>query len=115
LGNIGLSADSTYPCVFTVTGLPTVPTVGNAYPIVEPSYALTYTNYPTQAEVNAVKGLFSFILGNRTTLPIGANDQIAQAAGAILLGRGTTPNLNNPLRTQARTCINSAKVGVGSN
>jgi hypothetical protein len=114
LTNISLVADSTYPCVLTVTGLPDVPTVGNAYPIIVPSYALTYTNYPTQAEVNAVKGLFSFILGNRTT-SIQTNDQIAQQAGAVLLGKGTTPATNNPLRIQARACINSAKVGIGPN
>jgi kumamolisin len=114
LANIGLSADPTYPCVLRATGLPVVPTVGTAYPIITQAYALTFTNYPTQGEVNAVKGLFSFILGNRTT-PIQANDQIAQAAGLILLGQGTATSTINPLRSQARACINSAKIGVSSN
>jgi ABC-type phosphate transport system substrate-binding protein len=97
LGNINLSANATYPCVLTTTGLPTVPTVGTAYPIVTQSYALTYTNY-TQAEVNAVKGAFSFILGNRLT-PIQSNDQIAQATGLVLP--------SNPLRIVERGCINN--------
>jgi ABC-type phosphate transport system substrate-binding protein len=113
LTNITLAADSTYPCVLTVQGLNVAPTTANAYPIVTQTYALTYTNYPTQAEVNAVKGAFSFILGNRTNV-IQANDQIAQQSGFILLGRTLAPNgaislaAINPLRTTARNCVNSA-------
>jgi predicted extracellular nuclease/ABC-type phosphate transport system substrate-binding protein len=110
LANVGLSANTTYPCVLSVTGVPVVPTIGNAYPIVTQSYSLTYSKYATSADVNAVKGLFSFILGNRTT-PIQANDQIAQQAGFILLSKGTANNTINPLRSQARACINSAVVG----
>jgi YD repeat-containing protein len=114
LGNIGLSVNATYPCVLSVTGLPVVPTVSSAYPIVTQTYALTYTNYATQAEVNAVKGAFSFILGDYAT-SIPANDQITQASGLVLLGKGTTTSTINPLRSQARACINSAKPAVGSN
>ncbi len=114
LGNIGLTTNPTYPCVLSISGLPIVPTVSTAYPIVTQTYALTYTNYPTQDQLSAVKGAFSFILSNRTT-PVQANDQIAQAAGFILLGQGTASNTINPLRSQARACINAAKVGVGSN
>ncbi|MBC7883412.1 MAG: substrate-binding domain-containing protein [Anaerolineae bacterium] len=114
MGNIGLAVDPTYPCILKVTGLPVVPTVGTAYPIVTQTYALTYTNYPTQEQVNAVKNLFSFILGNRTN-PIQANDQIVGASGLVLLGKGTANNTINPLRSQARACINTAKVAVGSN
>jgi ABC-type phosphate transport system substrate-binding protein len=109
LANVALSANATYPCVLTSTGVPVVPTVGNAYPIVTQTYSFTYTVYSTQAEVNAVRNLFSFILGNRTT-PIQANDQIAGAAGAVILGRGTTAATINPLRQQARACINSARI-----
>jgi ABC-type phosphate transport system substrate-binding protein len=120
LTNITLVADSTYPCVLTVQGLNVAPTTATAYPIVTQTYALTYTNYPTQAEVTAVRGAFSFILGNRTNV-IQANDQITQERGFILLGRTLAPNgaislaAINPLRTAARNCVNSAKVGVGPN
>jgi ABC-type phosphate transport system substrate-binding protein len=114
LGNISVGVDSTYPCILTISGLPTVTTFGNAYPFVEVAYALAYTNYSTQAEVDALKGVFSFILGNSTT-PIQANDQIAPQFGSVILGKGTTASATNPLRQQARACINSAKVGVGSN
>jgi ABC-type phosphate transport system substrate-binding protein len=104
LGNINLSANVTYPCVLTTTGLPAVPTVSNAYPIITQSYALTYTNY-TQAEANALRGAFTYILSNRTS-PIQSNDQIAQATGLVLP--------SNPLRIVERGCINnSANIPTG--
>jgi phosphate transport system substrate-binding protein len=114
MGNISLTADPTYPCILKVSGLPIVPTVSTAYPIVTQTYALTYTNYPTQDQLNAIEGAFSFILGNRTTI-LQANDQIVGAFGLVLLGQGTANNTINPLRSQARACINAAKAGVGSN
>jgi ABC-type phosphate transport system substrate-binding protein len=107
LGNIGLSANAAYPCVLSVTGLSILPTVGNSYPIITPSYALTYTNYSTQDETDAVTGAFSYILGNRA-IPIQSNDQITQGTGFVLLGKGTASTTINPLRTVARGCINNS-------
>jgi ABC-type phosphate transport system substrate-binding protein len=116
LGNINLSANATYPCVLTATGLPIVPTAGDAYPIVTQTYALTYANYATQAETNVVKGAFSFTLGN-INFNFGAtqtNDQITKTAGLVLLGKGTDNNTINPLRIVARGCINnSADIPTG--
>jgi ABC-type phosphate transport system substrate-binding protein len=114
LGNINFSANATYPCVLTTTGLPVVTNVGSAYPIVTQTYALTYANYATQAETNAVKGAFSFILGNSSFGTVQANDQTTQAAGLVLLGKGTDITTINPLRTVARGCINnSADIPTG--
>jgi ABC-type phosphate transport system substrate-binding protein len=109
LSSISLRPNSTYTCVLTVAGLPVVPTNGAAYPIVGQNYLFAYTNYPTQAQSDAVRGIFNFVLANRTT-PISSNDQIAQAEGFILLGSGTANSTINPLRAQARACINSIRV-----
>jgi ABC-type phosphate transport system substrate-binding protein len=110
---ISLVADSTYPCVLRVDGLPIVANVTNAYPIITQTYALTYSRYASPFELDAVKNLFSFILGKRPGggLPIQANDQIAQGAGFIILGKGTTASTINSLRDPARACINSAVSG----
>jgi ABC-type phosphate transport system substrate-binding protein len=109
LSGISLVPNSTYTCVLTVAGLPVVPTAGNAYPIVGQTYLFAYGHYPTQAQSDAVRGIFNFVLANRTT-PISANDQITQAQGFVLLGTGTANNTINPLRAQARACINSIRV-----
>jgi ABC-type phosphate transport system substrate-binding protein len=107
VNNVTLVANSTYTCVLTVSGLPVVGTMPNAYPIVTQTYALAYSRYPSLAERDAVRNLFAFILGSITT-PTQANDQIAGQAGFPILTTGAT---NMPIvvqslpRTRARGCI----------
>jgi phosphate transport system substrate-binding protein len=109
IANITLTADTTYPCLLKVVGIPVVPTVGNAYPIISPTYTLAYTRYPSTAEANAVKSVYNFILGNRTVPFPGANDQIAQGLGFSVLNNGTLnpPTVTNQLRSSARACLNT--------
>jgi ABC-type phosphate transport system substrate-binding protein len=103
---ITLTADATYPNVLTVNGLlssptPVIPTVTSSYPITVPTYALLYSRYPTQREVDSIKSLFLSILSNRQTVPtLSANDSIAQSLGFAL-------PLTNAIRGQLRAIINS--------
>jgi phosphate transport system substrate-binding protein len=102
---ITLTADATYPNVRTVNGLissPTavIPTAIGSYPIVSATYALLYSNYPTQKEVDSIKNLFLSIFSNRQTIPtLGANDSIAQSLGFALP--------SNQIRGTIRGIINS--------
>jgi phosphate transport system substrate-binding protein len=103
---ITLTADATYPNVLTVNGLlssptPVIPTVTSSYPITVSTYALLYSRYPTQREVDSIKNLFLSILSNRQTVPtLSANDSIAQSLGFAL------PS-TNAIRGQLRAIINS--------
>jgi phosphate transport system substrate-binding protein len=117
LNNLSLVANSTYPCVLTVAGVPTVTTFGNAYPIISPTYTLAYTRYPSTAEATAVRNVYNFVLGNRTVPFPAANDQIAGGLGfsvlsnngaAVTLASGTVVTgaaAINALRGSARACI----------
>jgi phosphate transport system substrate-binding protein len=107
LTGVSLSPNVTYPCVLTVTGVPAVPTVGNAYPIISPTYILAYSRYPTTAEATAVRSAFNFVLANRTVPFPQANDQIAGGLGFSVLNNGTLnpPTVTNQLRASARACL----------
>jgi hypothetical protein len=107
LVGLTLTANATYPCV--LTAVLSQPLPGNAFPIVSPTYTLAYTRYPTTAEANAVKGLYNFVLANRTFPILQANDQIAQGLGfAVLNNNSAAPYAStNALRTTARNCINT--------
>jgi phosphate transport system substrate-binding protein len=113
LTGISLTANTTYPCILAVAGLPVLPapanttTTSQAFPIVSPTYALHYTRYATTEQAAATRSLFNFILGNRPARFPAANDQIAEGLGFSVLSNGTfNPNTaTNLLRGSARACV----------
>lgn len=121
LRNIGLTSNSTYPCVLTLTGTTTVPTDGGAYPLASPIYTLLYSKYATQVESDAARGLFNFMLLNSysvfgptsTNAPATLNDKLAQMIPDYFLLRKSPGNSaisfpeTNALRATARACVSS--------
>lgn len=107
LSTVALAADPTYPCVLTVSGVPVVPTDGNAYPIVGTTYALAYSSYPTTIERDAVSGLLLNMLGNAPFGSVAANDQIAQSFGFVALTTGSSVVETNTIRATARACVST--------
>lgn len=110
LGSVALQAtNSSYPCVLQVnpSSLPVLPTNPAAYPIVGATYALLYSRYPSADQADAARGLFLNILGNAPFGRLGANDQVAQGLGFVVLTTGSTIQQRNDLRAQARACVSA--------
>jgi phosphate transport system substrate-binding protein len=119
LTGLGIARNSTYTCVLTATGIPVVPTVGNAYPIIATTYSLVYSRYSTAAEATAIRNVHNFVLGNRIVPFPAANDQIAGGLGfSVLTNNGaaievpvgsgnflTGVSAINNLRGIARGCL----------
>jgi phosphate transport system substrate-binding protein len=104
-----LTQNPTYTCVLTVSGVPVLPTVATAYPIVGATYVLTYSRYPLPNQVTAVGNLFRALLSNRSTtrIPV-ASDSVAQGFGYSVLYSGLGGSNSTALRTQARNCVLTA-------
>jgi hypothetical protein len=115
LSAVSLTPNATYPCVLTVANLPTLPTAGNAFPIVSPTYTLGYTQNPSVSENNAFRGVYNFVLANKAFPLDGANDQIAGGLSfSVLNNNSASPfTATNALRGQARACVNGAPAITG--
>jgi ABC-type phosphate transport system substrate-binding protein len=99
-----LIPNPTYTCVLNVGGVPVIPTVSTAYPIISPTYVLTYSRYPLATQVSAVGNLFRALLANRSS----STDAIAQSYGYSVLFSGPNGINSTALRAQARSCILTA-------
>jgi ABC-type phosphate transport system substrate-binding protein len=115
--NSSLIPNSQYPCVLTLSNVP------NSFPIISLTYALLYSRYATQAERDAVKGIFDFMTlntypGNSSmpnNSPATVNDNIANLQTNFFLLRTASasaqplsfPN-TNAWRATIRACVNAA-------